>query len=216
MPTIFPPTQWVELPELESLEVEDPCDADGPVAVLNGINQVMYFRRRAAHHHIEYDQSVLELRFQTPTAVNSLDAPVFFRTQPHDEHLFVSIHYQADERVSAGNAHIDIELRTLAGVALDNPAGGAGIRWSLTTGTLPARHDLEVSSTGFPAEVWPVMRVDTGSFIDAAPAAYPTTPRLLNLGAAGADTWVRLNITPTAVRVLSVDVWAMFREQEDV
>lgn len=119
--------------------------------------------------------------------------------------LFLLVVYQAYELPSG----------TAAGIVahLDNITDGAtsrdSIQWAVSEGTLPEGRSGAAGSRLFPPQV-----VTSTVGYDPAPAATPSAPRLLNLGAnedAGDEVAVRLVCTD--VRPLALYVVEGFQEQ---
>lgn len=208
------------LPPAEGMQIEDSVDSDEAIGLTEAVNHALFWRgRRAVHVIYQHDASSTPITEQDPSVAGGLIPPIWWKTSIIDKYVWVSVQYQASPAATAGLISISAELTTKAGAALDDPAGGPGIEWTYLDGTLPAeRVLLEVEPIfGIPRYRYPVLRVDTSDLVDDAPAgSYPTKPRPLNLGAAGADEWVRLDLRTNQCRILAVDVWTLFNRTVEV
>jgi len=199
------------VPDVKATHFQRPVDGPTMQSFAQAVNYLVGWRfRRAPHTEIEWDVSGSnnDPEQLDPTGITRA-AKVTWRTHPKASYVFVEFSYQAARGTAAAVTYADADLRLAFGGAVQD----AGCRWDQDRGDLAADSYI-VESGGTQGDAYRILLANTGAAIDDAPAAFPTVPRLLNVGTAqGVDVEVRL--TTQNVRLHQVTVWEFFEPEID-
>lgn len=189
---------------------------------------VRHLARRETHVDFNYSVNPILTR---PIGSN-LPVSVKIQTSPFAQFIVVDIICQAmryptvlsDIPLLAAGVSIDATLYDhVAGIIIDDAGGpGPGVRWQMSDGTLPVAADspaIDPARAGpllGAVRSYPIITVGTGWEEDPVPAVFPTPPRPLIVPLANAGNLLRVDLTPTNVRILHVDVWERFDPQVEI
>lgn len=167
----------------------------------NVTNHLVGWRcRRAVHMPIDWGNSVIT---QDPSGIT---APVRVWWQTHElaEWCAVVFRYQTYDTVSGG-ASVDLDLLLKTG----DPGTGAAVDGTVTFDRNNGLSSERRSVAG--TDQYQIMTATTGDRIPRDTSS--TLPRPLEITSAARNTWVELTLTPTSVRIISVDVMELHRTE---
>jgi hypothetical protein len=189
-------------PPLESCRIRRPATSALMSCLIDaGLHLVGSAYRRACHQLVTWPAGDFELDTDaTGKAYTDWPVRVLWRASALAEYAVVAFTYQsteADGVVAAG-------LYTTAGVSLD-----AGYSWRVVDGTLASGDgsEGEADLVGFP------IFLATSGAQPHTSTGLGVSPRPLIIPVGSRGSMVEARLTPTNVRILSVSVWEMYRQQ---
>ena len=211
------PVGYPEVPEREQAQFLAVTRGDYPAAVADVVNFGNFWKALPlAHHDIGWAGDVLRTSPIGRDDVHRI--PFTVQDTGAFRGIVLVVDYQASyiaESASDGLAlvngvTIDAVLKDAAGVNIDS---GPAFAWDRLLGTLPTaavgRNGFGIGGVFFGADYWPILQVTTGASLNTAPAT-PTSPRPLLVSDTFIGGEVRVELTTVNVRIIHVDVWALY------
>ena len=207
---IRPQTSWPTVPVVDATHFQAPTQGTALQAFAQAANYLAAWRfLRAEHTEIEWDVSGLirpDVERLSPIGV-AQTVKLTWRTHEKAKYVFVEFAYQSGRASAAGSNTVDAGLRLAFGGAVQD----AGCRWDQDRGDLSADAYI-VESGGTQADAYRLLLANTGASVIDAPAAFPTAPRMLNVGT-NTNTDVEVRLVTNGARIHAVTVWEAFVDE---